>query len=173
MKPDRNSAEFQRNVRELISPSILLNVSYMVDALRPLADDINAPITLDEFIALDASLDWESAAHDSDDLEYDQDKEDCWILTNDEDGQWGCDDIMTGFDNAEEACEALGIEPYEHETLEFWAIDPWLARHLRNNGENVQELDALGMTVWCRTTSGQSIFVDHVMEEISIQVGKN
>lgn len=163
---DRCSEAFQRNTRDLISPSILMNVSQIIDALRPLADYANAPITHEEFYGLDSQEDWETVAFENIDvhLRYDQDKSEPW-------SELDADHLM--YETAREACEAVGLDPHQKETLEFWAVDKWLSRRLEANGENVQHLDGLDVIVWCRQTSGQSMFIDHVMEEISIQEGRN
>lgn len=50
------------------------------------------------------------------------------------------------------------------EVLEYWAVSEWLAEKLKENGEAVVEF---GLTnVWGRTTSGQAISIDYVIEKI-------
>lgn len=57
----------------------------------------------------------------------------------------------------------------EFEPLEFWAVSQWLADKLRAEGETVAEF---GLTnVWARTTSGQAIAIDYVIEKIVTDSG--
>jgi len=55
-------------------------------------------------------------------------------------------------------------EDSPEEALEHWCISPWLGERLKEEGEMV--IDFLGLTIWGRTTSGQAIFLDSVIEEI-------
>tara|TARA_R110002051_G_scaffold287567_3_gene350281 strand:+ start:1196 stop:1540 length:345 start_codon:yes stop_codon:yes gene_type:complete len=50
------------------------------------------------------------------------------------------------------------------EALEHWIISEWLAKRLLEEGEMVIEF--LGLTIWGRTTSGQAICIDLVIEDI-------
>ena len=83
----------------------------------------------------------------------------------------------TGFYNADNAlsdfgaeswqmlCEDNAIEPHDREVYEHWLISDWLADKLEAKGEKVDR-DFAGMTIWARTTTGQSIELDSVIEEI-------
>jgi len=52
----------------------------------------------------------------------------------------------------------------EWEPLEYWAVSEWLKRKLEEQGEVVANI---GLTnVWARTTSGQAIAIDYVIEKI-------
>lgn len=66
------------------------------------------------------------------------------------------------FTTAQEACEHDDIEPYARE---HWAVSQWLAEKLQAKGERV-DTDFAGMCVWGRTTTGQGIAQDGVIEEI-------
>ncbi len=50
------------------------------------------------------------------------------------------------------------------EALEHWCVSSWLGERLKEEGEMV--IDFLGLTIWGRTTSGQAIFLDSVIEDI-------
>lgn len=65
----------------------------------------------------------------------------------------------------EEACEVDGIEPYDREVFEHWAVTPWLAEKLAAYDEKV-DTDFAGLNVWARTTTGQAIYADGVIERI-------
>lgn len=65
----------------------------------------------------------------------------------------------------QEACEIDGLEPYQHEIYEHWIVSDWLADRLAENGEKVDK-DFAGLTVWARTTTGQAISMDSVIQKI-------
>lgn len=80
------------------------------------------------------------------------------------------DDDVTNYaasreDAAREACEENDIEPYQREVFEHWIVSDWLADKLAEKGEKVDK-DFAGMTVWARTTTGQGIASDSVIEQI-------
>lgn len=50
------------------------------------------------------------------------------------------------------------------EVLEWWLVTSWLADRLREQGEII--IDELGCHWWGRTSSGQAIYMDHVIEQI-------
>lgn len=53
----------------------------------------------------------------------------------------------------------------EFEPLEYWAVSEWLAKKLQERGEVVAEIGL--MYIWARTTSGQAIAIDYVIEQIT------
>lgn len=67
-------------------------------------------------------------------------------------------------DDWSEACDCAGVKPYECEVYEYWAVDSWFAARLREQGELVFEF--CDFTVWGRTTTGQSIYLDGVIRRI-------
>jgi hypothetical protein len=71
------------------------------------------------------------------------------------------------FKSREEAaravCEAHELDPYPREVYEHWAITDRLAELLEAEGERVDR-DFAGLTVWARTTTGQAISMDGVIE---------
>lgn len=69
-----------------------------------------------------------------------------------------------------DACYRSGIEPHECEVFEHWAISSWLADKLADKGERVDR-DFAGLIVWARTTTGQAISIDHVIETIVRETG--
>jgi hypothetical protein len=87
----------------------------------------------------------------------------------DPNGEYVSDDEGTLDPTADDAwrllCEAEGIEPYQREVYEHWIVSDWLAEKLAARGEKV-DTDFAGMTVWARTTTGQMISMDSVIESI-------
>jgi hypothetical protein len=81
----------------------------------------------------------------------------------------GREHFSTVEDAARDACEIDDIEPHEREVYEHWIVSDWLADKLAEKGERVDK-DFAGMTVWARTTTGQAISIDSVIEEITADV---
>lgn len=73
------------------------------------------------------------------------------------------------YDSWQDACEVNGIEPYQWEIYEHWAVTDWLAEKLAARGERV-DTDFAGLCVWARTTTGQAISMDGVIREITQEV---
>lgn len=70
------------------------------------------------------------------------------------------------FTDAEQACQFSGVdEPYEREVYEHWAVTDWFADKLEAAGEKVDR-DFAGLAIWARTTTGQSIAADGVIQRI-------
>lgn len=65
----------------------------------------------------------------------------------------------------EDLCREYDIEPYQREVFEHWVVSDWLADRLTEKGEKVDK-DFAGLTVWARTTTGQGIASDSVIEAI-------
>lgn len=66
---------------------------------------------------------------------------------------------------AQDACAIAGVDPYEREVYEHWIVSDWFADKLAAKGEKVDK-DFAGMTVWARTTTGQAISLDGVIQAI-------
>ncbi|MEQ9416643.1 MAG: hypothetical protein RJQ08_03770 [Salinisphaeraceae bacterium] len=65
----------------------------------------------------------------------------------------------------EEFCNVHDIEPHDREVYEHWLVSDWLADMLEAKGEKVDK-DFAGLTVWARTTTGQAIYMDGVIQDI-------
>ena len=66
-------------------------------------------------------------------------------------------------------CHDLDIKPYQRDVFEHWAVSDWLADKLIERGEKVDK-DFAGLCVWARTTSGQMISMDSVIEAIAREI---
>lgn len=66
-------------------------------------------------------------------------------------------------------CDRYDINPYQREVFEHWIVSDWLADRLIEKGEKVDK-DFAGMIVWARTTSGQGIASDSVIEAIAAEM---
>jgi hypothetical protein len=71
----------------------------------------------------------------------------------------------------EDLCREYDIEPYQREVFEHWIVSDWLADRLAEKGEKVDK-DFAGMTVWARTTTGQGIASDSVIEAIAADLNR-
>lgn len=97
--------------------------------------------------------DWEEAALQEGWTGPHRDKFGATYFQDKTDGQtWACADW-------EELCQAHDIEPHEWEVYEHWIISDRLAELLAAEGERVDD-DFAGLTIWARTTTGQSIMMD-------------
>lgn len=67
--------------------------------------------------------------------------------------------------NAEEFCRRFNLDPDEIEVYEHWAVTGWFKDKLSQYGQAVGEL--LGLDIWGRTTTGQSICMDGVILRIA------
>lgn len=83
------------------------------------------------------------------------------------DNGWHGDDE----DSARQFCEDENVDPYEREVYEHWIVSDWLADHLIKRGEKVDK-DFCGLTVWARTTTGQAIANDYVIDDILRELGE-
>ena len=84
---------------------------------------------------------------------------------------WGKDGAGESFESAQDLCEEHDIEPYQREVFEHWIVSDWLADKLIEHGEKVDK-DFAGLTVWARTTTGQGIASDSVIEAIVAELNR-
>ncbi|MEM8719007.1 MAG: hypothetical protein AAGE84_06815 [Cyanobacteria bacterium P01_G01_bin.39] len=58
------------------------------------------------------------------------------------------------------------LNDYRSEVFEHWIVTSWLGKKLQEHDETVVE-DVLGIAyIWCRTTTGQAIHCDCVIQQI-------
>lgn len=69
-------------------------------------------------------------------------------------------------DQWRELCDYCRVDPETVEAYEHWIVSEWLASQLESESEMVSR-DVLGITVWGRRTTGQSIAMDHVILKIA------
>lgn len=128
----------------LVRNEIYANLSALVEAMALKGDE--------EAMELMCSVpDYESAAIDEG-----------WEFIDD---TWRYDGFVDEYEDAHELCEYQGIDPHEREVFEHWSVSSWLASELEKRGEKVAR-DWYGHYVWARTTTGQAISIDGVIEDI-------
>lgn len=120
----------------------------------------------DEYFSLFESQDYEQAVRDwIDDLDDLADvRADAWI-----EGEYTKEDLIKELESEgdwEDFANEYNIEPYTREVFEHWIVSDWLARQLESQGETVVDFGA-GCRVWCRTTTGQAISMDYVIQKIA------
>jgi len=87
-------------------------------------------------------------------------------------GGWRFDDGRDGvYLTAQELCDANDIDPHQTEVFEHWAVTDWFADQLLEHGEKVDK-DFGGLCVWARTTTGQAIASDYVLEQIAADLNR-
>jgi len=83
------------------------------------------------------------------------------------------DDQTWAAANWEELCRDhdLDDDPIQREVFEHWVVSSWLAEKLIEKGEKVDR-DFAGLTVWARTTTGQAIAMDYVIQSIAADLAR-
>lgn len=78
-------------------------------------------------------------------------------------------DQLSMTSDLEELCRVADIDTYDYrsEIFEHWIVSDWLARKLKARGYTTGEL--CGLTVWGRGTTGQSICLDRVIQDIALE----
>lgn len=56
------------------------------------------------------------------------------------------------------------LDSFVDDVLEWWLVDSWLAERLQQQGEVV--IEEYGCYWWGRSTSGQAIYLDSVIQSI-------
>lgn len=153
-----------RTIEQMISSEVLCCMSSLVatvaEGCNYMLERRGEPATELAYRAAELAAqidDWEEAA-----------VQDGWGTL--EDGTWtratdeGADEAPY-YATAQEACEHDNLDPYQREVFEHWAVTDWFADKLEAAGEKVDK-DFAGLCIWARTTTGQAIYADAVIERI-------
>lgn len=170
------SADYQRAVGQFVSREVIYCVSGLISDL---AQNTESEY-YDDILSVCVSDDWLEPA-----LEYvpDLDRDECVEILDSLCIECGDDDVSTlrdavganlqdGTLDPQEFCDQFNIEPYQREAFEHWIVSSWLAAKLEEHGEMVSR-DIHGLTVWGRTTTGQSILLDRVICDIYDELHKD
>jgi hypothetical protein len=159
----------EQRAKRIVEQEVYLNISGLVSTLasapdlpdhRGLQDLCNQAVELCAPV-----LDYEEAATQAGWTGPHKDKYNATYFEDTTDGMtWCCKDWR-------ELCEAFDIEPYEREVFEHWAVSQWLGKKLESKGERI-DFDFQGLVVWARTTTGQGIASDRVIEQIAQELSK-
>ena len=152
-------------LKELVQREVIYCVSSLIYTLTQ-------ENKLDEEIAISlwqGIIDYEAAEYAiNQDGSYLVEKEGLWGLYDNDD----LDNPIVDYDyeTKEELIEwyfddmSWDIENYRFEVFEHWLVSNWLSKELDAHREVTVE--CYGLTIWCRTTTGQAIHCDSVMEQI-------
>ena len=79
-------------------------------------------------------------------------------------------DFVLANGDAEELCGQFDVctDDFRGDIYEHWLVSDWLAWKLKGKGETVGEL--CGLTLWGRGTTGQSISLDRVIQNLAIEL---
>jgi hypothetical protein len=156
---DPQSVENQRICKRLVDREVHYCVSMLVDHFAKNPDALTGSnYSYDDILNLCSGQEWEDAATDAGWEQFtDEYGAVCYRDTND--GQtWACE-------SWQELCEEFGIEPHDMEIYEHWIVSKWFAEKLAEKGHPTGEL--FDLTIWGRPTTGQAIYMDHVIGEIA------
>ena len=147
--------EIGGNVSELINhflqnPECFQGSDYAYDDVLDLSRTVNYELTFESWWA---DLDEEEKREKLEEYNVESDEE-----------------ILQDQALLEEIIEEENLDLEYDEVLEHWIVSDWLADELAERGEAVAE-DFFGLTIWGRTTSGQAILLDSVIEEIGRDMG--
>jgi hypothetical protein len=165
---DKMSPAFQHAVSDMVRREVLVCLSGLVSTLASGDGEASGRSDLGELCAEAVELcypvpDYEEAAKaegwhvsDADPITFENTEDPDLVALADPDDNDGWRDLCEEF--------RIDADDYAREIFEHWAVSSWLAERLREQGEKVGTLD--NFTVWCRTTTGQAISVDGVIETI-------
>lgn len=155
-----------RTPEEIVRAEVLCCMSYLVATLANGAGQVTRHDSFDNPVAGDTADLCDQAAYLTAPID---DWEEAAIQAGafKDLGVWRIPDRDDGaFETAEGLCIEHGIDPYQREVFEHWAVTGWLADALEAEGEKVDR-DFSGLCVWARTTTGQGIAADYVMERVA------
>jgi hypothetical protein len=170
MSHDTTNADLQKVCSKLVDREIIYCVSSLIDSIRQ-CPDILIDSGYDEESDLWPLLQKEQFTHE---YEYECGCGHSWTIDDDEPQnliEYADIDTAQECANCHECGEA--VEPSDItasesdpcEVFEHWIVSSWLAEKLKEHGQPVGEL--LGLTIWGRMTTGQSISIDSVIVEIA------
>ena len=153
-----------RTIKELITNEVIYFISPLVDEL------LKQEKYREEFYHLTTSTDWDEAEKAI--------NQNICVVQVDVDNLWGVYDKDNEYytvepihENKIEAIKQYfndvnwDLCDYSCEVCEWWLVSEWLLNKLEDKGETV-ERDFMGLCIWARTTTGQSIWCDYVIQEI-------
>ncbi len=163
-----NSEKWQERVRSFVEREIKLCVSHLVSELA--GGELQSNKAFEELLPILNSENFIDAANEKSTIE----ERKGWFenaRSENEEGE-APNYFFTDNDDAREFCSDQDISSYEREALEHWVVSDWLARKLEAKGEMVLQ-DFCGLTIWGRTTTGQGIYIDDVINEIYAELMAN
>lgn len=152
----------EREISSFVSREVIYCVSSLVSTLASIASEfgkVSDGNSYDDIMEICVQDDWESPARENG-WEKDQQGQ---IYKPHKKNETTVDCEFA--DDWREACEQDNLDPYTVEAYEHWIVSNWLAAKLEAKGEMIGR-DICGLTIWGRTTTGQAISMDGVIQEI-------
>jgi len=195
-KKELSIEQVSERASKLVQDEVRYCVSMLVSGLQKIVPDLNSDQLADlgiddeQIMAISVKDDWQGAA-EAEGFEMYEVNGDYVALTKNDikdhadenelpepdvkdkaaveaylDEHWDGDTDSDEDDAWRSACDRNRIEPDRIEAYEHWAVSDWLAGKLAERGEMV-DTDFAGLTVWGRTTTGQMIYMDWVIQDIA------
>ena len=152
-----NSSKDQEIERKFVDREVLYCVSSLIYELSK-KDEY-----FEELIPILQQPDYDAAISDIIDTEPENDVLDYLGIAHKDNIQETIDNMFNS--DKEDMCNHFYAEPEDIEALEHWIVSDWLAKKLEKQGEMITH-DFMGLTIWGRTCSGQSILLDGVISRI-------
>lgn len=166
----------RKHAEHLVRNEVVYCVSSLISSLaKATAEHDVDGLSLEDILSLCVQDDWETTAReyidglDLEDLQQIADYINVSYVETDT-----CETLERSIiaeceedpDQWREVCDLNNLDPETVEAYEHWIVSSWLADKLAAYGEMVN-VDILGLTVWGRRTTGQSISIDSVMLSIA------
>lgn len=158
-----NSVVTEQQINEVVERIVKQDVIYCVSSLVYEVSKMSGEagnISLQEqcYNLSESEPDYQEAATDAG-----------WSMNSDGDFvHEGQADVENYDSDWQSLCEQENINTYDYrsEIYEHWIVSPWLANKLEAYGQVIDH-DFMGLTIWGRTTTGQSISMDYVIQQIA------
>lgn len=182
-----DSSEMQRVARDFVEGNVYCNIGALMEyAIQKSVEDNYAPVhyeeipfqvdpgdwnatQLKEYISDNFSMTWEEVTGEP----WEKDEETAEIDPETDEPQvlhfTVADDEERYEDEIEKARDCIRDNAEQREVYEWWAVSQWLAERLKERGYIVVDEMGAGLYVWGRETTGQAIYMDYAIQEITNQ----
>lgn len=158
-----NSVVTEQQINEVVERIVKQDVIYCVSSLVSEISEMsgrsgNHQLQEQCFNLSESEPDYEQAATDEG-----------WVISdNKEFFEIIHPDSDDSYSDWEDCCndENIDYHSYRSEVYEHWIVSSWLANKLESHGQVIDH-DFMGLTIWGRCTTGQSISMDYVIQQIA------
>lgn len=165
-------------VDDLVQREVLCNVSCLISDLAKILPHVPGHVLRetsfdeDEMYDMFRQDDWEEPARWH--IKHELAQEELQDLLTAEgyddlpDSAGACSELLQQHlqdaDEWRDFCDTHNIEPHTREVFCHYVVTDWFASRLKEHGEVIGEIG--GLVIWGRTTCGQMISMDHVVQQI-------
>ena len=160
-KIDYNSVANQEIKQKFVNREVMYCVSTLVSELARKAEEF-PEYTDDLYEVFEGVPDYEEIAREAGWKEGNNGK-DKYSYYNEELGE------ASFMDTWSDLCDEQNLDITYPDVFEHWIVSDYLADKLEEYGEKVLRA-FFGMTIWCRTTTGQAILLDGVISKICAEM---